>query len=94
MHGNQYPAKRDYRAGDYIRELRESRGYGVKELAEAIEEIATKSGEPRYTVSSRSIYRIEEEGQIPGPRIKFALAQFFDVPMSDIWRPVRRKVAA
>lgn len=95
MHGKDYPAKRDYRAADYIRELRESRGLSPTQLADAIAEIATKGkDECPYTVSSRTIYRIEEEGQVPTVRIKFALAAFFGVPMADIWQTARRRVAA
>lgn len=95
MPGKDYPAKRDYRAADYLRELRELHGLSPHQLAEAITEIATKSTDGvTYTVSSRTIYRIEEQGQVPTARIKFALASFFDVPMYDIWRHERRRVAA
>jgi ribosome-binding protein aMBF1 (putative translation factor) len=95
MNGNQYPAKRDFRAADYVRELRESRGLGRRDLAEAIETLASKGTDVLpYTVSDRTIHRIEEDGAIPGPRVRFAIARFFDVPMADIWRPRRRKVAA
>lgn len=97
MDGKQYPAKQDRRAADYLRELRESRGLSPQQLASAITRIATKTADAHpYTVSTRTIYRIEEEWAVPGPRIKFALAEFFGVPMADIWRPVRsrQKVAA
>lgn len=91
MRGNTYPAKQDWAAADYLVELRESRGLSREALADEITRIATKSNSTiPYTVSARSIYRYEEEGAVPGARIKFALAEFYGVPLVEIWQPVRR----
>lgn len=92
----QLPAHQDWRAAQYVQELRETSGLSRQGLADAIEEIATKSNDAhRYTVHPRTIYNIEVRGHEPGPRIKFAIARYFDVPMGDIWQPhTRRRVAA
>lgn len=96
MPRKQLPAHQNWRAAEYVQELRVTNGLSRQQLAEAIEEIATKSKDAhRFTVSARSIYNIEERGQEPGPRIKFAIARFFDVPMADIWNSSQRgRIAA
>lgn len=53
--------------------LRLNKGLSVKELAKL-------SG-----VSAETI-RLAEKGHIPGPRVMFALADFLDVQVLDIWK--------
>jgi DNA-binding XRE family transcriptional regulator len=84
MRGKQYPAHRDWQAADLVRQLREDHGLSPEQLAEKIALLAGK-GDTLYPISSRTIYRIENNGQEPTVRVKFALATVFDRLPSDIW---------
>lgn len=78
----------DHTAASKIRVLREQAGYNSAEtLATAIRVAAAKGAEwgRRGTVDAWTIRKIEE-GHVPGPRIRFVLASFFDVEAEEIWQ--------
>lgn len=74
---NAATAKR--RAGQLIRSFREDRGLTPEALSWAIYEAGHGS------VSSRTIRRIESHGLLPRLRVRFAIAQFLDRPVTSIW---------
>jgi DNA-binding XRE family transcriptional regulator len=71
---------RDKHAGALIQELREDRGWTPEALSYVIHKI-----DPRYGVSGRTIRRIEKDGAIPTTRVKFGIAQAFEMVPSQIW---------
>jgi transcriptional regulator with XRE-family HTH domain len=72
---------RNRRAGELIKSLRMDQGLSPEALSFAIYKAGYGS------VSARSIRRLEGEGVIPRVRSQFALAQFFDRPVTSIWQP-------
>lgn len=93
MSGKNYPRHRDWQASDRVRELRENEGLSRSELAQAIERLASKPGRP-YTVSRKTIDRIEEMGAEPTVRVKFAIARFFELDVTEIWSGNRARTRA
>jgi DNA-binding XRE family transcriptional regulator len=67
------------RAGRLIYELRTERGLSPEDLSHAILRAGFGS------VSGRTIRRIERRGVVPRVRVQFALARFFDRPVTSIW---------
>ena len=76
--------QRDHRAGALLKELRENRGLSPEQLSHAI------YGAGLGTISGQTIRRTEDKGAIPQVRNRFALAQFFDREVVDIWQPKRQ----
>lgn len=60
------------RSGDRVREIRVNRGLSPEDLGR------------RVGVSGRTIRRIED-GKHPNVRTMFAIAQEFDVEVTDLW---------
>lgn len=79
---------RNCRAGALIRELRTDLGLSPEALSWAIYQAGC--GE----VSGRTIRRIEAEGVVPRVGAQFAIAMFFDRPVTSVWRPIRSRVPA
>lgn len=79
---------KDKQAADKIRRLRVNQGLSLRDLAAAIEEKGVAAGydAARVAVSPDLLYLIEKRGHIPGPRIKFAIAFFFDLRPGQVWR--------
>lgn len=71
---------RDKHAGRLLQEWRLDRGLSPETLSW---ELRRKNLE---SVTGRQIRRIEQVGVIPTPRVMFALASFFGVRVTDIWR--------
>lgn len=69
----------DRRAGQLIRTWREDRGLTPEGLSWAMYEAGVGC------VSSRTIRRIESHGLRPRLRVRFAIAQHLDRPVSSIW---------
>jgi hypothetical protein len=78
----------DYTAADKLRELREGAGYNSAEaLALGIRAASfTADWKHRGTVDAWTIRKVEA-GHVPGPRIRFVLARYFDLDQADIWQP-------
>jgi hypothetical protein len=78
----------DHHAADAIRGLREVAGYNsAEQLATAIRIAAPKAPwGKRGTVDAWTIRKVEE-GHVPGPRIRFVLAGYFEREQADIWQP-------
>lgn len=79
---------KDVHAARRIRELRIDRGMTPEGLSYEISKLS-----PRYSVSGRTIRRIESTGAIPTVRVMFGIAQVFGLQVSDIWH-VDLRVAA
>jgi DNA-binding XRE family transcriptional regulator len=69
-------------AGRLICELRIERGLSPEDLSHEI----LKAG--HGSVSGRTVRRIERRGVVPSVRVQFALARFFERPVTSIW-PLR-----
>lgn len=89
----------DYTAAETIRDLREAAGYNSPEtLAAAIRSASGKAKwGKRGTVDPWTIRKIEQ-GHVPGPRIRFILASFFEVEQREIWqsrnwKPLKTSIA-
>jgi len=89
----------DHHAAEKLRELREAAGYNSAEaLASAIGLAAHKADwGKRGTVDAWTIRKIEQ-GHVPGPRIRFVLASYFECEQNAIWeprnwKPVERSIA-
>jgi DNA-binding XRE family transcriptional regulator len=80
--------RRDRDAADTIRRLRTDRGLSRRDLSYAVREHGVRAGfdAGRVSVSEETIYLIETTYREPGPRIKFALALFFDRRPGQIWK--------
>lgn len=80
---------RNKRAGELIRELRCDRGLSPEALSYAI----FKTG--HGAVSARTIRRVEAVGMVPRVGAQFAIASYFERPVSSVWSTAtNRKVAA
>lgn len=80
---------RDWEAANLIRALRVNRaGLSPEQLSPQIRAKGVQSGytADRVSVSPAEIRLIERTGHIPTPRIKFALALFFDLTPGHIWK--------
>lgn len=76
--------------GQWLRELRESRGLSP----EAVPMAMLRAGiERRNIPCARTIRRVEGSGRMPTVRYAFGLAQFYEVGLHDLW-PVQERVAA
>lgn len=71
-------------AGALIKELRTDRGLTPEALSYAI--FAAGNGH----VSARTIRRVEAGAVVPRVRAQFAIASFFDRPVTSIWPVVNR----
>lgn len=81
---------RNTTAGRLVRELRTELGLSPEALSYEL----FRGG--HGTVSARTIRRIETIGMVPRVRAQFALAKFFDRPVTSIWpipRQARRSAA-
>lgn len=78
----------DFAAAQRIREMREAQGYSPEALAAAIRDAAqTAPWGDRGAVDAHTVRRIEREGHVPGPRVMFVLARFFDLTPHELWLP-------
>ncbi len=93
----------DPQASNLLRELREHRGLSPEDLAAEIKAMAMSLGPAwtRGTVDAYTIRRIEgtpdsqRPGLVPGPRVRFVIAHYFDKRPDQIWKSGRRvRVAA
>lgn len=80
-------ARKDTEAGDLVRRMAIGRGHSPESLVRAIRDQGVKDGYPatRVSVSSDTIYLVYK-GHQPGPRIKFAIANYFDLLPGQIWK--------
>jgi DNA-binding XRE family transcriptional regulator len=78
----------DYIAAEKIRDLREGAGYNSAEALAGSIKVKTPTADWRHrgTVDAWTI-RMVERGHVPGPRIRYVLAAYFGVAISDIWQP-------
>ena len=75
---------RDLPAAELLQELREAKGLSPEQMPFAM----LRAGvEP---VSGQTIRRIERIGAVPQVRVKFALAEFFERDIKEIWTVRRR----
>lgn len=82
---------RDEAAAKLLIELRERRGLSRSQLPHAM----AMSGIPRTRIpSSKTIWRIEERGDIPSIGFKAALADFYERDLHTIWPPKTPRCAA
>lgn len=83
----------DHVAARRLTDLREAAGHSPESLALAIRDAAGRNawGE-RGTVDAHTIRRIEREGHVPGVRVRFVVAHFFDLPPHRLWQS-RNKMA-
>lgn len=84
----------DHAAAQRIREMREARGYSPEALSAAIKEAGKDApwGD-RGAVDAHTIRRIERSGHVPGPRVQFVLANYFDLTPHELWLPQRSRLA-
>lgn len=85
----------DHYAGQALREMRELRGLSPEALSDDIRLRARNAawGE-RGAVDAHTIRRIERRGHVPGPRVQFILASYFDKTVHELWVPSRSRAAA
>lgn len=83
-----HKSRRDPEAADIIRRLRVNEGFGRDSFVHAIRAKGVKAGydAARFAVSADTIRLIEETGREPVPRIKFAIAFYFDLRPGQIWK--------
>lgn len=82
----------DTQAAARLVELREARGLSPEDLAREIAEMAKRLG-PGWTrgaVDPYTIRRIEKKGFVPGTRVSFVIATYFEVDRREIWKPGQR----
>lgn len=72
--------------------MREDRGLSRRDLCQHMQ--LEHPRDPRMHVSERTLTRIEEDGAVPTARVKFAIAQAFDMVPSEIWGAVRARALA
>jgi hypothetical protein len=85
----------DHIAADKLIHLREARGLSPEGLSLAIKRAAPDAAwRERGAVDAHTIRRIERRGHVPSPRVRFVLAQFFDIEPGEIWAPHNRRLAA
>lgn len=78
---------RDRDAAELVRKLMVEYGHSPRSLSAAILAKGTKAGFPprRVKVSPDSLQLILSTGHQPGPRIKWAIAFYFDLKPGQIW---------
>lgn len=82
----------DHYASQRLRDMRESRGLSPEALAQEIAAKAKSAGWGcRGTVDAHTIRRIERRGHVPGPRIAFVVAAYFDLVPHELWLPANRR---
>lgn len=76
----------DHTAAAKIRDLREEAGYNSPEALASAIKLASKTATwgSRGGVDAWTIRAIER-GHVPGPRIRFVLASYFDRTAREIW---------
>lgn len=75
--------------GAWLMALREGKGLAPEEVPYAM---LRANIPPRNVPSGRTIRRAETTGSLPHIRYRFGLAQFYEVPVSQLW-PVERRAA-
>ncbi|HVJ27443.1 MAG TPA: hypothetical protein VM493_07855, partial [Vicinamibacterales bacterium] len=70
-------------------------GYSPEALASAIKEAGKDApwGD-RGAVDATTIRDIERVGRVPGPRVQFVLARYFDLTPHELWQPSRTRQVA
>jgi len=88
MARNEKPVRKDKEAAELIRRLRTDRGLSPESLSNSIREKAIGAGIPasKVSVSGDTIRLIERTYREPGPRVKFAIAFYFDLRPGHIWK--------
>lgn len=81
---------RGAQTGAWLQELREEKGLSPEEVPHAMQRAGI---EFRSIPSGRTIRRAEATGSLPWIRYRFGLAQFYGIPVGQLW-PVERRVAA
>lgn len=77
-------------SGLWLKELREGRGLSPEEVPHAM---LRASIDRRSIPSGRTIRRVEATGRMPHVRYAFGLAEFYGVPVAQLW-PRRERVGA
>lgn len=81
------PVNRDEDAGHFLKELREA----LYIPRDALPQEMRRKGVPRTLIPTcKTVYNVEERGQIPIERYRFGLAQFYGRSVADIWPVTRR----
>lgn len=76
---------RSTQTGDWLTELRESKGLSPEEVPHAM----LRAGVDRRSIpSGRTVRRAESGGAVPHVRYRFGLAQFYGVEYPQLW-PVK-----
>jgi DNA-binding XRE family transcriptional regulator len=78
---------RDPTAGRLLKELREDLGLSRQDMPYAMLRAGIKRD---HIPSIRTIYNVEELGQVPRVRTRFAIAKFFERDMTSIWPTTTR----
>lgn len=80
--------RKDKEAADLIRRLRTNEGLSPEELAQAIRDKAAQAKLPasKVSISGDTIRLLERLHREPSPRVKFALAFYFDLKPGHIWK--------
>lgn len=89
MARNEKRVRKDEAAADLIRRMRINEGLSRHDLARAIADKGVNKGgfdRGRVSVSEDTLYLIEKFHREPGPRIKFAIAYYFDLRPGQIWK--------
>jgi DNA-binding XRE family transcriptional regulator len=83
----------DHYAAQRLRDMREERGLSPETLAAEIREhIKSQGWGSRGAVDPHTIRRIERRGHVPGPRIAFVIANYFELRPNELWLPANRRV--
>jgi hypothetical protein len=84
----------DVHGAQRLADLRESRGLSPEALSVEIYEAAMQADWGRRGgVDAHTIRRIERYGHVPGPRVAFVLASYFDLMPHELWEPGNRRLA-
>lgn len=69
-------------AGQLLKELREAQGLSREQLPHAM----LRAGVRRDCIPCvKTVYNVEERGQVPRVRLKFGFAQFYERDVAGIW---------
>lgn len=83
----------DVHGAQRLADLRESRGLSPEALSAEIATAAVAAPWGRRgSVDAHTIRRIERYGHVPGPRVAFVLASYFDLQPHELWQPGNRRV--